>query len=360
MDARDEPEHDGLGLAMRVSGTPGALLEVRELRTHLRTPEGLVRAVDGVSFAVAAGRTLGIVGESGCGKSVTALSILGLVPRPPAERIDGAVWFDGRDLLRLDEASMRDLRGDRVAMVFQEPMTSLNPAYTVGEQIIEAIVRHERVDRAAARTRAIELIRRVGIPAPEQRVDDYPHRLSGGMRQRAMIAMALACRPQLLIADEPTTALDVTIQAQILDLLRDLRRDLGMALILITHDLGVIAELCDEVVVMYGGKIVERAPVDALFATPQHPYTIGLLGSLPGTPDDAARDNGVVPHRLAAIEGTPPNPIALPAGCRFHPRCPFAVARCREAEPSLVEVRPDQLAACWRAPLDDTVLAEAR
>ena len=340
---------------------PGqALLEVRELATHLRTQEGLVRAVDGVSFAVAAGRTLGIVGESGCGKSVTALSILGLVPRPPAERITGEVWFDGRDLLQLEEAALRDLRGDRIAMVFQEPMTSLNPAYTVGEQIVEAILRHDAIGRTAARARAIELIRRVGIPAPEQRVDDYPHRLSGGMRQRAMIAMALACRPQLLIADEPTTALDVTIQAQILDLLRDLRRDLGMALILITHDLGVVAELCDEVVVMYGGKIVERAPIDALFATPQHPYTIGLLGSLPGLPGDnaaGARAGNGAPHRLAAIEGAPPNPVALPAGCRFHPRCPFVEPRCRDAEPSLVAVRPGQHAACWRAPLELSVLA---
>jgi peptide/nickel transport system ATP-binding protein len=335
----------------------GALLEVRELRTHLRTPEGLVRAVDGVSFAVAAGRTLGIVGESGCGKSVTALSILGLVPRPPAELIAGEVWFDGSDLLRLDAAALRDLRGDRIAMVFQEPMTSLNPAYTIGEQIIEAILRHDAVGRPAARARAVELIRRVGIPAPEQRVDDYPHRLSGGMRQRAMIAMALACGPQLLIADEPTTALDVTIQAQILDLLRDLRRDLGMAVILITHDLGVIAELCDEVVVMYGGKIVERAQVDALFAAPQHPYTIGLLGSLPGAPDVPQDGNRGAPHRLAAIEGTPPNPIALPAGCRFHPRCPFVEPRCRDAEPPLAEVRPGHHAACWRAPLEISVLA---
>jgi len=365
VDARDElvlgpafgrtrgPEHDEIRM---VAGTTAPLLEVRELATHLRTPEGLVRAVDGISFAVAAGRTLGIVGESGCGKSVTALSILGLVPRPPAERITGEVWFDGRDLLQLDAAALRDLRGDRIAMVFQEPMTSLNPSYTVGEQIVEAILRHDDVGRATARARAIELIRRVGIPAPEQRVDDYPHRLSGGMRQRAMIAMALACRPQLLIADEPTTALDVTIQAQILDLLRDLRRDLGMALILITHDLGVVAELCDEVVVMYGGKIVERAPIDALFTTPQHPYTIGLLGSLPGVP---GRDmNGdATGARLAAIEGAPPNPIALPAGCRFHPRCPFVEPRCRDAEPPLVAVRPDQHAACWRAPLERSVLA---
>ncbi len=324
-----------------------ALLEVRELRTHLRTPEGLVRAVDGVSFTVSPSATLGIVGESGCGKSVTALSILGLVPRPPAELIDGAILFDGHDLLRLDDAALRDLRGDRIAMVFQEPMTSLNPAYTIGEQIIEAILRHDPVGRAAARRRAVELVARVGIPAPEQRIDDYPHKLSGGMRQRAMIAMALACRPQLLIADEPTTALDVTIQAQILDLLRDLRRELGMAVILITHDLGVVAEVCDDVLVMYGGKVVERASAEALFATPQHPYTIGLLGSLPSGEAGA--------EHLAAIEGTPPNPIALPAGCRFHPRCPFVEPRCREAEPPLTEVAPGQHAACWRAPLDRSV-----
>jgi peptide/nickel transport system ATP-binding protein len=304
-----------------------------------------------VSFAVGRGGTLGIVGESGCGKSVTALSILGLVPRPPAELIDGEIWFDGSDLLRLDTRALQDLRGDRIAMVFQEPMTSLNPAFSVGEQIIEAILRHDPVGRPAARRRAIELMRRVGIPAPERRVDDYPHRLSGGMRQRAMIAMALACRPQLLIADEPTTALDVTIQAQILDLLRDLRRDHDMALILITHDLGVVAELCDEVIVMYGGKVVERAAVDALFALPQHPYTIGLLGSLPGARVTGGAD------RLAAIEGTPPNPIALPAGCRFHPRCPFVEPRCRADEPPLVEIVSGHQAACWRAPLERSVLA---
>ena len=327
------------------------LLDVRTLQTHLRTREGLVRAVDGVSFSVAAGRTLGIVGESGCGKSVTALSILGLVPRPPAELIAGEIWFDGQDLLQLDARTLRDLRGDRIAMVFQEPMTSLNPAFTVGEQIIEAILRHDPVGRPAARQRAIELMQRVGIPAPERRIDDYPHRLSGGMRQRAMIAMALACRPQLLIADEPTTALDVTIQAQILDLLRDLRRERDMALILITHDLGVVAELCDEVIVMYGGKVVERATVEALFARPQHPYTIGLLGSLPGVSRATGAD------RLAAIEGTPPNPLALPAGCRFHPRCPFAIARCRQDEPPLSEVASTHEAACWRAPLDRSVLA---
>jgi oligopeptide/dipeptide ABC transporter ATP-binding protein len=330
------------------------LLEVRDLRTHLRTPEGLVRAVDGISFAVASGHTLGIVGESGCGKSVTALSILGLVPRPPAELISGEILFDGRDLLALEADALRDLRGDRIAMVFQEPMTSLNPAYTIGEQIVEAILRHDPVGRPAARRRAVELIGRVGIPAPEQRIDDYPHRLSGGMRQRAMIAMALACRPQLLIADEPTTALDVTIQAQILDLLRDLRRDLDMAVILITHDLGVVAELCDDVLVMYGGKIVERASAELLFAMPQHPYTIGLLGSLPGGDDTAGGT-----ERLAAIEGAPPNPIALPAGCRFHPRCPFVEPRCREAEPPLVEIAPGQAAACWRAPLDSEALGRA-
>jgi oligopeptide/dipeptide ABC transporter ATP-binding protein len=336
---------------MRDGEAATPLLDVRTLQTHLRTPEGLVRAVDGVSFTVGAGRTLGIVGESGCGKSVTALSILGLVPRPPAELIAGEIWFDGQDLLQLDARTLRDLRGDRIAMVFQEPMTSLNPAYTVGEQIVEVIVRHDPVGRPAARQRAIELMQRVGIPAPERRIDDYPHRLSGGMRQRAMIAMALACRPQLLIADEPTTALDVTIQAQILDLLRDLKRERDMALILITHDLGVVAELCDEVIVMYGGKVVERATVEALFARPQHPYTIGLLGSLPG----AGRATGA--DRLAAIEGTPPNPLALPAGCSFHPRCPFAVSRCRQDEPVLSEIAAAHEAACWRAPLDRSVLA---
>ncbi len=328
-----------------VAAAAAPLLAVEDLRTYLRTPEGLVKAVDGVSFAVAPGQTLGIVGESGCGKSVTALSILGLVPQPPGEIVGGRVLFDGVDLLRLDRRQLQDLRGDRIAMIFQEPMSALNPAFTVGDQIGETLVRHRGLTRAAARRAAIELMARVRIPAPERRADDYPHRLSGGMRQRVMIAMALACRPRLLIADEPTTALDVTIQAQILDLLSELRQAETMAVVLITHDLGVVADQCDSVVVMYAGRIVESADVATLFAAPQHPYTIGLLGSV------AALD-GAAGERLAAIGGIVPNPVRLPEGCRFHARCPFAVARCRAEPPPLVDIAPGHRVACWRAPLD--------
>ena len=319
------------------------LLRVENLATHFRTDRGVVRAVDGVSFDVARGRTVGVVGESGCGKSVTALSIMGLLARPPAEIAGGRVMFEGEDLLSLPIERLQDIRGDRIAMIFQEPMTSLNPAFPVGEQIAEAIVRHRQVGQAEARTRTIELLRRVRIPAPEQRYAEYPHKLSGGMRQRVMIALALACDPEILIADEPTTALDVTIQAQILDLLRRLRAETGMAIMLITHDLGVVAEMADEVIVMYAGRIVEQAPVGALFAEPQHPYTIGLMGSIPQLHLDQ--------DRLAAIEGQVPSPTAPPAGCRFHPRCPFVEPECRAAEPPLVEIAPGHLVACRRAPL---------
>ncbi|MEY4681347.1 MAG: ABC transporter ATP-binding protein [Alphaproteobacteria bacterium] len=322
-----------------------ALLEVRDLRTWFDGDGGTYRAVDGISFSLQAGRTLGIVGESGCGKSVTSLSIMGLVPMPPGRIAGGEILFEGVDLLKLDAEALRDLRGARMAMIFQEPMTSLNPAYTVGEQIVEGILRHQAIDRAAARARAIEMLRLVRIPAPEQRFDEYPHKLSGGMRQRAMIAMALACGPRLLIADEPTTALDVTIQAQILDLLRRLREETGTAIILITHDLGVIAELADDVVVMYAGQIVERAPVRRLFEAAQHPYTIGLLGAIPELDRRRAR--------LATIEGTVPDLGAELPGCRFAPRCPFAQPRCRADAPSLREVEPGHEAACWRAPLGD-------
>ena len=322
-----------------------ALLEVRDLRTWFDGDGGTYRAVDGISFSLQAGRTLGIVGESGCGKSVTSLSIMGLVPMPPGRIAGGEILFEGVDLLKLDAGALRDLRGARMAMIFQEPMTSLNPAYTVGEQIVEGILRHQAIDRAAARARAIEMLRLVRIPAPEQRFDEYPHKLSGGMRQRAMIAMALACGPRLLIADEPTTALDVTIQAQILDLLRRLREETGTAIILITHDLGVIAELADDVVVMYAGQIVERAPVRRLFEAAQHPYTIGLLGAIPELDRRRAR--------LATIEGTVPDLGAELPGCRFAPRCPFAQPRCRADAPSLREVEPGHEAACWRAPLGD-------
>jgi oligopeptide/dipeptide ABC transporter ATP-binding protein len=273
------------------------------------------------------------------------LSIMGLVPQPPGRIAGGEIRFEGTDLLKLGADALRDLRGARMAMIFQEPMTSLNPAYTVGDQIVEGILRHQDIGRAAARAKAIEMLRLVRIPAPEQRFDEYPHKLSGGMRQRAMIAMALACGPRLLIADEPTTALDVTIQAQILDLLRRLREETGTAIVLITHDLGVIAELADDVVVMYAGQIVERAPVKRLFDAPQHPYTIGLLGAVPDLDRRRAR--------LATIEGTVPDLSAAPAGCRFAPRCPFAEPRCGAEAPALRAVAPGHEAACWRAPLGD-------
>ena len=321
-----------------------ALLEIRDLKTWFAVDGGgEFPAVDGISLSLDAGRTLGIVGESGCGKSVTALSIMGLVPQPPGRIAGGEILFEGIDLLRLPPAAMRELRGDRIAMIFQEPMTSLNPAFTVGDQIVEGIQRHRSMRRDAAKALAVEMLEQVHIPAPEQRFNDYPHKLSGGMRQRVMIAMALACKPKLLIADEPTTALDVTIQAQILDLMRTLRAETGTAIILITHDLGVVAELADDVAVMYAGRVVERAKVADLFAQPQHPYTIGLLGSIPRL--DVEQD------RLAAIEGQVPNPLAPAAGCRFHPRCPFVVERCRSDEPPIVDVGGGHLAACWRVPL---------
>jgi oligopeptide/dipeptide ABC transporter ATP-binding protein len=319
------------------------LLDVRDLRTTF-TSEGLrFAAVDGVSLTLAAGRTLGIVGESGCGKSVTALSIMGIVPQPPGRIEAGQILFEGVDLLKLPPAAMRELRGNRISMIFQEPMTSLNPAFTVGDQIAEVILRHRPVSKDDAAALAVEMLRRVRIPSPEARFHDYPHRLSGGMRQRVMIAMALACDPALLIADEPTTALDVTIQAQILDLMRVLREETGTAVMLITHDLGVIAEVADDVAVMYAGRVVERAPVAELFAMPQHPYTIGLLGSIPQL--------HLEQDRLAAIEGQVPTPSRPVAGCRFHPRCPFAIERCRAEDPPLMPMGPSHEAACWRAPL---------
>jgi oligopeptide/dipeptide ABC transporter ATP-binding protein len=328
--------------------TAAPLLELRDLRTYFAVDDGEFRAVDGVSFTLRAGRTLGIVGESGCGKSVTALSIMGLVPQPPGRMAGGEVLLDGVDLLRLPAAALRELRGNQMSMIFQEPMTSLNPAFTIGDQIIEGILRHRDISPREARERAIEMLRRVRIPAPEQRIDAYPHKLSGGMRQRAMIAMALACDPKLLIADEPTTALDVTVQAQILDLMRALRDETGAAIMLITHDLGVIAELAQDVIVMYAGKVVERADVATLFADPQHPYTVGLLGSIPKLHADQPR--------LATIEGIVPNPLDMPPGCRFNPRCPFAIDKCRASEPPLAEVKPGHFSACWRAPLEEHVL----
>jgi oligopeptide/dipeptide ABC transporter ATP-binding protein len=319
------------------------LLEVRGLRTSFYGEQGEVRAVDGVDLRLERGRTLGIVGESGCGKSVTALSIMGLVPQPPGRIAGGEVLFEGEDLLKLPPRRLRDLRGDQLSMIFQEPMTSLNPAFPVGEQIAEVLLRHRHPSKHEAKNQAIEMLRRVRIPSPERRADDYPHQLSGGMRQRVMIAMALACNPKLLIADEPTTALDVTIQAQILELMRTLRAELGTAIILITHDLGVIAELADDVIVMYAGQVIERCSAERLFAEPQHPYTIGLLGSIPRL--------HLEQPRLSAIEGFVPDAAALPAGCRFHPRCPFAVEKCRQEVPPLMEITPHHQAACWRAPL---------
>src|SRR5665647_1480788 len=320
-----------------------ALLEVRDLTTCFKVDGGEFTAVDGISFSVQSGRTLGIVGESGCGKSVTSLSIMDLLPKGQGRIAGGSITFDGVDLVQLSTPAMRALRGNRIAMIFQEPMTSLNPAFTIGDQLIEAIRCHRDLDHAAARAHAIEMLRRVRIPSPEQRMDAYPHKLSGGMRQRVMIAMALSCEPQLLIADEPTTALDVTIQAQVLELMRTLRANTGAAIMLITHDLGVIAELADEVVVMYAGRVVERASVAGLFAEPQHPYTIGLLGSIPKL--------HLKQSRLAAIEGQVPPPTAVMAGCRFAPRCPFAEARCEAASPPLTELVEGHFAACWNAPL---------
>jgi oligopeptide/dipeptide ABC transporter ATP-binding protein len=324
-----------------MSGPASALLEVRDLAVEFATEAGRVRVVEGVGFRVEAGRTLAIVGESGCGKTATALALMGLLPK--GARAAGEVRFEGRDLLSLAPRALAELRGDRLAMIFQEPMTSLNPALDLGTQIGEVLVRHRRLGWKRARREAVELLRQVGIPAPERRVADYPHRLSGGMRQRAMIAMALACGPSLLIADEPTTALDVTVEAGILDLIRRLRDERGMALILITHDLGVVADIADEVAVMYAGRIVETAPAARLFALPQHPYTIGLLGAAPRL-DAPAR-------HLAVIEGMVPNPRALPEGCRFRPRCPFAAAECHRPPP-LMATGPGHHAACWRVPLE--------
>ena len=325
-----------------------ALLEVHALRTRFATDEGEFAAVDGVDFAVEAGHTLAIVGESGCGKSVTALSIMGLVPQPPGRIAGGSVQFEGRELVGLPLREMQDLRGNGMAMIFQEPMSSLNPAFTIGEQIVEGLLRHRGLSRAEAAERALAMLEKVRIPAPAQRFHEHPHKLSGGMRQRAMIAMALACEPRLLIADEPTTALDVTIQAQILDLMRALQQETGTAIILITHDLGVVAEVADDVVVMYAGQVVEQAPVAVLFEEPQHPYTVGLLGSIPRLHGEQ--------QRLAAIEGQVPSPLRLPAGCRFAERCPFADAHCHRSAPPLQSLGDGQRVACWKAPLDADLL----
>jgi peptide/nickel transport system ATP-binding protein len=320
------------------SNPSARLLEVDRLRTWFDTPNGTVRSVDGVSFTVEAGETLGIVGESGCGKSVTAMSILRLVPTPPA-RHAGAVRYRGEDLLALPESRLRRIRGDRISMIFQEPMTSLNPVMTIGRQISETVRLHQRCSRAQARERAIEMLRLVQIPDPARRVDEYPHQLSGGMRQRVMIALALACNPELLIADEPTTALDVTIQAQILDLIRRLQAELGMAVVMITHDLGVVAEVCDRVLVMYAGRKVEEAPVGSLFDRPLHPYTRALMGSMPALNRRAVR--------LAEIPGRVPSPQELGRGCAFADRCGHAAPRCRAERPALVDRGGDHSVACF-------------
>jgi peptide/nickel transport system ATP-binding protein len=325
------------------------VLEVAGLTTVFFTRQGLLTAVDGVSFSLRRGETLAVVGESGCGKSMTALSLLRLVPDPPGRIVAGSVRLDGRDLLRLDAAEMRAVRGNEISMIFQEPMTSLNPVVTIGRQIAEALRLHQALSRPAAMAKAVEMLRLVRIPEPQQRAREYPHQLSGGMRQRAMIAMALACHPKVLIADEPTTALDVTIQAQILDLMLGLQQQLGTAILLITHDLGIVAETAQRVIVMYAGRKVEEAAVEALFEAPLHPYTEALLQSIPrlplitGTADSA-------PRRLREIPGMVPSLVGLPAGCAFAARCAHADALCRRQIPPYEEKRPGHWAACWHTP----------
>jgi peptide/nickel transport system ATP-binding protein len=317
------------------------LLDIRGLKTHFRTDDGMVRAVDGVDIAINAGETVGVVGESGCGKTVTAMSVLKLIAMPPGEFVAGQILWKGRDLIPLSKAEMNEIRAREIAIVFQEPMTSLNPVFSVGEQIAEVVRRHEKVTRKEAMDRAAEMLRLVQIPNAERRVNDYPHQFSGGMRQRVMIAMALSLNPQLLIADEPTTALDVTIQAQILDLLAEMKERLGMAVMLITHAMGVVAEVTQRVVVMYAGKVVEEAPVGQLFAKPLHPYTQGLIRSIPRL-DRAGRAK----ERLEAIPGTVPNMLMPPPGCRFAARCKMASAKCLEEIPTLREIEPGHKVAC--------------
>ncbi len=317
-----------------------SLLSVRGLQVLFGTERGEVAAVDDIGFDLGEGEVLGIVGESGSGKSVTALAIMGLLPRPPARIGGGSIWFEGQNLLTFSERDMQRVRGPGIGMIFQEPMTSLNPVFTIGDQIMETVRVHERVGPKAQRERAIEMLARVGIALPVRRLDDYPHQLSGGMRQRVMIAMALICRPKLLIADEPTTALDVTIQQQILELLLDLREEFRMAIMIITHNMGVVAEMADRVVVMYAGKIVEHAPVGTLFAEPAHPYTRGLLDSIPSLAGER--------ERLKTIPGTLPNPAAMPPGCRFEPRCAWRIAACAGASPPLESIQAGHESACIR------------
>ncbi len=325
----------------------GTLLQVHDLKTQFFTEEGIVHAVDGVSFDVEEGETLGLVGESGCGKSVSALSILRLIPNPPGKIVAGEIIFEGEDLLKMNEEEIRHVRGNRIAMVFQEPMTSLNPVLTIGRQLTEALELHLKMDRAAANKRAAELLEMVGIPAAASRLNDYPHQFSGGMRQRVMIAMALSCNPKLLLADEPTTALDVTIQAQILEIMARLSRELGTAVVIITHNLGVVARYADRVNVMYAGKIVETAAAKELYANPRHPYTIGLLKSVPRL-DQGRKD------RLVPIEGVPPDLVNRPAGCSFAPRCAYKIDRCVAEVPELMSAGDRHQAACWVLPHVDT------
>ncbi|KYH30889.1 oligopeptide transport ATP-binding protein OppD [Clostridium tepidiprofundi DSM 19306] len=315
------------------------LVVVKDLKTYFYTEDGVVKAVDGVSFKIKKGETVGIVGESGCGKSITSMSLMRLVPNPPGKIVGGDITIDGKKILDLSEGEMRRIRGNDISVIFQEPMTSLNPVFTIGFQICEAIMLHQGLNENDAKKKAIEMLELVGIPRADEIVDAYPHELSGGMRQRAMIAMAISCNPKLLIADEPTTALDVTIQAQILDLMRDLKKKIGSSIMLITHDLGVVAEMCDYVVVMYSGKVVEEANVIELFKNPKHPYTVGLLESKPILNQDK--------ERLDSIPGQVPNPLRLPKGCYFYPRCKHCMDICKTKQPPLREVLPGHKAACW-------------
>jgi peptide/nickel transport system ATP-binding protein len=332
-----------------ISGAPNdAVLSVEGLRTYFFTRNGVVKAVEEVSFDIGAGETLAIVGESGCGKSMTALSLMRLIPEPPGKIISGSVKLDGRDLMTLSEDEMRAVRGNDISMIFQEPMTSLNPVMTIGTQISEALILHQGLSKAEALARSIEMLDLVKIPEPEQRAKDYPHQLSGGMRQRAMIAMALACNPKVLIADEPTTALDVTIQAQILDLIVALQKEVGAAVILITHDLGVVAETAHRVIVMYAGRKVEETDVKTLFREPLHPYTRGLLASVPRLEIMTGRDDEI-PERLTEIDGIVPALYELPPGCAFAPRCPMAIDKCRVEAPAYEQIRANHWVACWRA-----------
>ena len=317
------------------------LLEVKDLATHFFTQDGVVKAVDGISYNLAEGEVLGVVGESGCGKSVHALSIMRLVANPPGRTVGGEILFEGENLLNMDDSEMRHIRGNRIAMVFQEPMTSLNPVLTIGRQLTETLELHQNMARQEARTRAAELLQTVGIPDAERRLSDYPHQFSGGMRQRVMIAMALSCNPRLIIADEPTTALDVTIQAQILELMRDLAEEFGTAMVIITHNLGVVARYAHRVVVMYAGKIVETGTAHDIYRNPRHPYTLALLNSVP-------RLDATERVRLDAIQGLPPDLVDLPQGCSFAPRCKYAYARCTQETPILVETDTNHTSACWR------------